>query len=85
MTPGCRERFRGDTVHQFASLMKPIVRNADGSLSALRPHGRESMDRDIASLALLPEVVDSEPTNFYTRYINAIGFERLPRMPAAAQ
>ena len=43
------------------------------------------MDRDIASLALLPELVDSEPTNFYRRYINAIGFERLSRMLTAAQ
>ena len=85
MTPGCRERFRGDTVHHFASSIKPIVMDADGSLSALRLHGCESMDRGIASLALLPELVDSEPTNFYTQYINAIGFERLPRMPAAAQ
>ena len=31
------------------------------------------------------KVVDGEPTNFYTRSINAIGFERLPRMPAATQ
>ena len=85
MTPECRERFRGDTVHHFASSIKPFVKDADGSMSALRPHGREPMDRDIASLALLPAVVDSEPTNFYTRYINAIGFQRLPRMPAAAQ
>ena len=85
MTPECRERFRGDTGHHFASSIKPIVRDADGSFSRFRLHGRESVDRDIASLALLPEVVDSEPTNFYTRYINAIGFERLPRMPAAAQ
>ncbi len=85
MTPERHARFRGETVHQFANSIKPSVKDVDGSLSALRPHGRESMDRDIASLALLPELVDSEPTNFYTRYINAIGFERLPRMPAAAQ
>ncbi len=85
MKPGHHERFRGDTAHHFASSIKPIVRDVDGSLSALRPHGRESMERDIASLALLPEVVDSEPTNFYTRYINAIGFKRLPRMLTAAQ